>query len=71
MRILVFCEARRDHELATALAERVLREKGPAWLGEHLQTQPDFLEWSAVGESQERKFTPWKEVKALAAAAKR
>ena len=55
MRILVFCEAAWDLELYSTLAERILREEGPAWLADLLEA--GGLQWTA---------TTWKEVKPLA-----
>lgn len=36
MKVAVFCEARADFEISTALLDRVLAEEGPSWLGELL-----------------------------------
>ncbi len=46
MKIAVFCEAESDFVTATALADRILREEGPAWLADLHEADPSAVrEW--------------------------
>lgn len=40
-RILVMCEARADFQTTTGLIDRVLRERGPDWLAELMESAPE------------------------------
>ena len=51
MRLLVFCEAEADFRTVKGLIARVLREDGPVWLKEHLESYPldNLCEWIGDG----------------------
>ncbi|EPX63891.1 hypothetical protein D187_005021 [Cystobacter fuscus DSM 2262] len=55
-KLLVFCEAPADFETVRALVERVLREQGPDWVRELLDSSPEaareFREWMPDGEGR-------------------
>jgi hypothetical protein len=51
MRVVVFCEARADFEIATELIDRVLREHGEPWIADVLDASPDAVRsWHLDGE---------------------
>jgi len=55
MRLVVFCEAAADFRTAATLVDRVLREEGPKWVADLLETHPEAVRVFA-GESLERPF---------------
>lgn len=56
IRLLVFCEAEADFRTIAGLVDRVLREEGPGWLKDHLESYPlaDVRGW--VGDGGGREF---------------
>lgn len=47
---VAFCEARADFEIAADLVDRILRERGPAWVGDLLDTAPQEVRaWRGDG----------------------
>lgn len=47
MRLVLFCESSADAEMAKTLVDRVLREHGPSWVGELMESDPVHVrEWS-------------------------
>ena len=55
MQLFVFCEAPADFRIASELVDRMLRESGPAWLGDLLEVAPEAVR-SWHGDSDERTF---------------
>jgi hypothetical protein len=55
IRLLVFCEAEGDFRTIAGLVDRVLREEGPVWLKEHLESYPlaDVRGWVCDGGGRE------------------
>jgi hypothetical protein len=54
MRLVAFCEAAADFEIASALLDRVLRHEGPAWLADLLDTAPENIRsWQGDGQGRE------------------
>ena len=50
MRLLAFCEAPDDFRIAADLVDRALREAGPGWVGDVLDTAPEaVLTWGSDG----------------------
>lgn len=50
MRLVAFCEAAADFQIASELVDRVLREAGPDWVGDVLDTAPDGVRsWRGIG----------------------
>ncbi len=65
--VLVVCEARGDFEVATALCERVLRERGPDWHREYMEHSFEHvLAW--VGTDATRPFLRWRDLASVRAA---
>jgi hypothetical protein len=55
VRLLVFCEAEADFRTAKGLIDRVVRDEGPSWLKEHLESYPldSLCEWVADESGKE------------------
>jgi hypothetical protein len=54
MRLVAFCEAAADFEIASALLDRVLRDKGPPWVADVLDAGPEgILSWRGEGARRE------------------
>jgi hypothetical protein len=51
VRLLVFCEADADFRTVKGLVERVVRDEGPSWVKEHLESYPleSLCEWVGDG----------------------
>lgn len=43
MKLVAFCEAASDHRVLAGLLDRVLREQGPTWVADLLDSSPDAL----------------------------
>jgi len=56
VRLLVFCEAEADFRTVKGLIDRVVREDGPSWVKEHLESYPldSLCEW--VGDDSGKSF---------------
>jgi len=53
MRLVAFCEARADFEIASDLVDRVLRDRGPGWVADALDVAPDAVRsWHGDGDGR-------------------
>jgi hypothetical protein len=53
MRLVAFCEARADFEVAADLVDRVLRDRGPDWVTDTLDAAPDAIRsWHGDGDGR-------------------
>ena len=54
MRLVVFCEAQADFQIAADLIDRVLREAGEPWVADVMDAAPDEIRsWHGDGEGHE------------------
>lgn len=62
--LLTFCEAEGDFLVSSCLVDRTLRETGPEWLREHLESYIDQTrKW--IGAAEGHTFVLWKKVDAV------
>jgi hypothetical protein len=53
VKLVAFCEAAADFQIACALVDRVLAHAGPAWLADVLEADPEAIRsWRAVTQAQ-------------------
>jgi hypothetical protein len=52
MRLIAFCEAQADFRIARDLVDRVLREAGPTWLSNLMDTPEDLRVYEVDGEGR-------------------
>jgi hypothetical protein len=53
VKLIAFCEAPSDFRMASGLVNRVLREAGPAWVVDNLDTPGVVLSWHADGSGND------------------
>jgi hypothetical protein len=55
VKLVMFCESHADHRMAATLIDRVLREEGPTWVGDLMDSGPAHVrEW--IEDGQRRSF---------------
>jgi hypothetical protein len=54
--LVMFCEAGADFRTASCLIDRLLREEGPSWIGDHLDTYPADTLRKWLGDAPDTSF---------------